>query len=160
MTTLDKEFLAHDGAAGDCLDEKRRIEYALEASRQLDDLDQLAERVVSHCVESYEEFAVFRAKVDLTWSERPELYSAKLHRNLRDVQRKFHNALDDLKSLLRPLAEHGVTLSKAQKVRDLCATLASVHAMDNMDMPDHMVQATTDAVKAYESGEDVGDEDE
>ena len=160
MTTLEKEFLAHKGAAGDCLDEKRKIEFALEESRQLEDLAQLADAVVTHCVKGYEEFALFRAKVDLEWSKHPELYSPKLHRNLRSAYQKFHSTLDDLKGLFGHLADHGVYPAQADRVRDICATLASIHAMDNMEMPAHMVEITEEAVKAYESGEDVGDEDE
>lgn len=142
------------GAVDHCLDAATSIERALDESRQLAEHHDRLVSTIKDCLECYDDFELFWADVDRAWTASPAVYSPDLHRNLRDLDRRFRQVFEVLaEAIARYDGCRVEQLDGAQRVLEIREVMASVEMMDHGPMPEHMRELTEAAIRAYHDGD-------
>lgn len=153
MATVIAECRLHRGAMLVCSEETDGLSEFLRLSTALANTRHEIDAVVTACDEAYSGFRAWEDQLEKRWSTDPALFDAKTQCEVDRIAESWFALLGRVVKLVDWAATRGQTPTRADSIRHVYAKLLAVERMDYGEMPERMLQATTDAVAACQKGE-------
>lgn len=136
------------GVAVQCATEAAAL--ARQSRRRHADDHEPAARLVARSLRGFRAYEAERERLETAWAAAPSAYDQEQHATLQDTYDEWFRGFRTLVEALTALERDGCALARADEARDAYRTMVSIEWMDHGPMPEHVRQATEDAIAEAE----------